>query len=224
MINNNNSNLIIPSDEINNTNLDLFKNIINDKESSYLKNDNKLIEKNKVIENKNIDKQFKKLDFNKIYNTTFGIINIGLTCYINSVIQILIHTYTFLENFKDKVHIIEKNNNTTSYYFYKMLSEIHKNNNSNVIDISEFINFFKNIHPNFGGINQFDSSEFLRVLLEDINAELNEASKGINHILLENDNNKNKLILSKEYKQNFFDKESSIISKYFYSQTISIYS
>ena len=71
-----------------------------------------------------------------------------------------------------------------------MLSEIHKNNNSNVIDISEFINFFKNIHPNFGGINQFDDSEFLRVLLEDINTELNEASKGINHILLENDNKK----------------------------------
>ena len=81
--------------------------------------------------------------------------------------------------------------------------------------ISEFINFIKNIHPNFGGINQFDSSEFLRVLLEDINAELNEASKGINHILLENDNNKNKLILSKEYKQNFFEKESSIISNIF---------
>ena len=53
---------------------------------------------------------------------------------------------------------------------------------------------------------------------------MNEVNKGINHILLENDNNKNKLILSKEYKQNFFDKESSIISKYFHSQTISIYS
>ena len=48
-----------------------------------------------------------------------------------------------------------------------MLSEIHKNNNSNIIDISVLINFFKNIHSVFGGIKLLDAAEFLRILLED---------------------------------------------------------
>ena len=60
--------------------------------------------------------------------------------------------------------------------------------------------------------------------MEDISTDLNEATKGKNHIILENDNEKNKLLLSKEYKENFYDNESSIISKNFYSQMISIYS
>ena len=87
------------------------------------------------------------MDFKKLYKKTFGIINIGLTCYINSVIQVLFHTYLFLEKFLEKLPKIEKNHSSTSYYFYKMLCEINKNNNLNVIDISDFINFFKNIHP-----------------------------------------------------------------------------
>ena len=49
LINNNNSNLIIYSDEINNTNLDLYKIIKNDKESSYLKNYNIFIDKKKLL-------------------------------------------------------------------------------------------------------------------------------------------------------------------------------
>ena len=146
-----------------------------------------------------------------MYKSTFGIINIGLTCYINSVIQVLIHTSSFLEKFLEKFQTIKKNHNSTSYYFYKMLCEINNNDNLNVIDISNFIIIFKNIHPTFSGINQFDATEFLRVLLEDIT-------------ILENDNKKNQLLLSKEYKENFYDNESSIISKNFYSQMISIYS
>ena len=60
--------------------------------------------------------------------------------------------------------------------------------------------------------------------MEDISSDLNEATRGKNHVILENDNEKNKLILSKEYKENFYGNESSIISKNFYSQVVSIYS
>ena len=119
----------------------------------------------------------------------------------NSVIQVLIHTSSFLEKFSEKFQSIKKNHNSTSYYFYKMLCEINNNDNLNVIDISNFITFFKNTYSTFGGINQFDASEFLRVLLEDISTDLNEATKGKNHIILENDNEKNQLSLPKEYKK-----------------------
>ena len=40
---------------------------------------------------------------------------------------------------------------------------------------------------------------------------MNEANNVKGYSLLESDKKKNKLILSKEYKENFFEKESSII-------------
>ena len=106
------------------------------------------------------------MDYIKLYKKIHGIIYIGLTCYINSLVQVLIHTYSFLEYFINKIEIIVKNKISISYYFYKMVCNIYKNNNLKVIDINDFIIFFKDIHPAFGGINQFDSSEFLRVLLK----------------------------------------------------------
>ena len=102
------------------------------------------------------------------------------------------HFFIFGKIFR-KISNNKKKHNSTSYYFYKMLCEINNNDNLNVIDISNFITFFKNIHPTFSGINQFDASEFLRVLLEDISTDLNEATKGKSHTTLENDNEKNKL-------------------------------
>ena len=60
-----------------------------------MKNYNKLIDKKKVIENKNIYNELKKLDFDKIYNITFGIINIGLSCYIFSNSNFNSYIYIF---------------------------------------------------------------------------------------------------------------------------------
>ena len=183
------------------------------------------MKKKNKIENDRINNiNNEKLDHTQINNSLFGIINIGLTCYINSVIQIILHTELFLEKFLEKSQIITKNKNSTSFYIYKILCNIFKNKNLKVIDIRDFIHFLKNFHPIFGGINQCDALEFLRVLLEDISTELNEVKKSKNHILLDNDNNKTKLTLCQEYKKNFLEKESSIISNNFYSQIISIYS
>ena len=124
--------------------------------------------------------------------------------------QVLIHSKLFLENFLDKSQIIKKSKNNTSYYFYNILYNIHKNKNLKVIDIREYINFFKNIHLIFGGIKQCDTSEFLRVLLEDISTELNEINNIKSHIILENDHDKKKILLPEEYRKTSCEKESSI--------------
>ena len=67
-----------------------------------------------------------------------------------------------------------------------MLYNIYKKNNLKINDITDFIIFFKNIHPAFIGINQFDASEFLRVLLEDICTDLDDAIIRNIYIILEN--------------------------------------
>ena len=61
-------------------------------------------------------------------------------------------------------------------------------------------------------------------LLEDFNSELNEISIIPKYKILENDENKDKLILSKEFEKNFLNRENFIIIKIFYSQLISSYS
>ena len=164
-------------------------------------------EKKNQIENDRINNiNNEKLDHTQINNSLFGIINIGLTCYINSVIQIILHSELFLEKFLEKSQIITKNKNSTSFYIYKILCNIFKNKNLKVIDIRDFIHFFKNFHPIFGGINQCDALEFLRVLLEDISTELNEVKKSKNHILLDNDNSKTKKHYVKNKRKIFWRK------------------
>lgn len=111
-----------------------------------------------------------------------------------------------------------------AYIFYKMIYGIFINSNSNIIDITDFILAFKKNHPVYGGNIQNDSSEFLRVLLEDFTNDLNESNMYNKHVLLENDINKTKLRLSKDYKENFFAREYSIISNNFYIQMMTIYS
>ena len=64
----------------------------------------------------------------------------------------------------------------------------------------------------------------MRKLLEDFNSELNEISIIPKYKILENDENKDKLILSKEFEKNFLNRENFIIIKIFYSQLISSYS
>ena len=54
---------------------------------------------------------------------------------------------------------------------------------------------------------QFDDAEFMRVLLEDINSDLNEITMIKNHLIVENDIDKSKLIVSKEYKKIFLKRK-----------------
>ena len=88
------------------------------------------------------------------------------------------------------------------------------------MDIGSFICLFRLKHPEYGINLQNDTQEFLRVLLQDINIELNENKRNINYHQIYYNDQLSKKDLSKEY-FNYFNKiENSIITKLFYSQII----
>ena len=180
---------------------------------------NLFIESNLNIENEII---FKKLPDNE---NQIGIINIGNSCYINSIIQILLHTPIFIDEFIIHKEQIKKMPMSTSYNFLQIYDNIKKANDykNKEIDISFFIYFFSLKHPQFKLYEQQDSIEFFRVFSEDINTELNKSKKftAYQEIIYSNDNNK--IIMSKEFDKKFREKENSIISENFYSQLLTSY-
>ena len=79
------------------------------------------------------------------------IINIGNSCYINSIIQILLHTPIFIEEFIMLIEEIKKMPMPTSYNFLQIYHNIKNNNDykNKEIDISLCIYFFSLKHPQF---------------------------------------------------------------------------
>ena len=148
----------------------------------------------------------------------------GASCYINSCIQILIHLEIFMKALNTKIEDIKNKKLSISYKFYNVC--IDYLNNSNIdkkfIDISYFVNYFSNKHPEYSGELQSDALEFIRLLLDDISLDLNGSKIKYSHTILSNDD-KNKLIRYKEFIDLFNSKEKSIVTELFYPVTITTY-
>ena len=164
-------------------------------------------------------------DYKKIFLTGVGIINLGNTCFINSCLQVLIHCKLFIENFFNKSNIITKETTPISYEFLLICIAMldRKKNEESYIDISFFKQAFGIKHKTFKGFTQNDSQEFCRVFLDDLSTELNEAKNKNIYKALTNTEGKNKIERDKEFDLNFKEREKSIITELFYSQTINTF-
>ena len=182
----------------------------------------KKLEKSKKLEDK-VDKKEIKQQINN--ENLIGIINIGNSCYINSIIQVLIHTPIFINEFLNNKEEIKKMPITTSYNFLQIYDNIikAKDYKNKEVDISSFIYFFSLKHPQFKPNEQQDAIEFFRVISEDINTELNKANKKYIYKEIEFSDDNNKIIMSKEFERQINEKENSIISQNFYSQLLNTY-
>ena len=209
----------------NNENILINQNNINEKD-----NLNQLIANNSEEQNINIPPQPIKVilnesDFNNIIYKEIGIINLGNTCFINSILQILIHCPNFIHKFFEKKKLINKEDTPISHYFYEvcyaMVDTI--NTNLNYVDITDFKTAFGEKHPSFKGYVQNDSQEFCRVLLEDINTELNEVKTQSEYKEITNSDKKTKVEKDKEFDLNFKEREKSIITDLFYAQIINTF-
>ena len=168
------------------------------------------------------------LTVDDLYNIIYldvGIINLGNTCFINSCLQVLIHCTLFIYNFFEKRTSIKEKDTPISYNLLKACATMANTvyTKQKYIDITYLKNVFGSKHPQFEGYFQNDSQEFCRVLLEDINTELNEIKNKPIYKTLTNTDRKTKKVRDLEFDKNFSEREKSIITELFYAQIITTY-
>jgi ubiquitin C-terminal hydrolase len=114
-------------------------------------------------------------DPNKIITSKIGLQNLGNTCYMNSLLQILIHCPLFIYKFLDNAPKFFQNGirpTPISHMFYELILNISNEQNTS-FSPSDFKDSFTSLHPEFFGNLEHDTQEFCRFLLQDFNKELN---------------------------------------------------
>ena len=200
-------------------------NLIYVKDKDFILNINDEIKRE--FNNKNLKDNY-NIEINKfsnlidISNLKVGITNIKFSCLVNSCIQILCHNKLFIENLNNNYVNFVNDKNSISFLIYSILIDMNKKNivSNSCIDISKFLYIFGLKHPNFGGYMQQDCQEFIRLLLEDINKELNEIKIKPNYEEIFYSENTTKEKRNLKYYNFYVLKEKSFIVDIFYTQSI----
>ena len=160
-----------------------------------------------------------EINITSIIDSHIGILNIKNNCFINAVLQILIHNAYFINKFLNNK--IKDKDNSISYKLYQIILQMNdKNNLKKFIDISNFLYFFGMKHNYI----QNDGEEFMLLLLEELNNELNDIIIKPNYNEFNYLDNKSKIVLNKEFNEFILNYEKSIIVELFYIQLITKYS
>ena len=156
---------------------------------------------------------------NNISIAKIGLQNLGNTCYMNTTLQILSHTPNFINRLIQNKNIIDYKS-TISKKFFDLINQFIKNSYS--FSPIDFKSSFSMKHRQFAGYDQCDTQEFCRVLLEDINSELNRIKNKPFYKELDT-KNKTKIECDKEYYDLCKLREDSIVIDTFYGQIINIF-
>ena len=221
-----NNNLYIENNDTTNSNdqstkMDNYNN--NEQQNTELNKDNN--KENNQNQTQVKPRRLTNKDFINIVYKEIGMINLGNTCYINSCLQVLIHCNLFIYKFFNKYSKINQEETPISFHLFKICAEMMNTVNTleKSINIAHFKNAFGMKHQIFQGFSQNDSQEFCRILLEDLNDELNEVKNKPLYRELTNSDRKDKITREREFNQNFKDREKSIITDLFYGQIITTY-
>ena len=158
-------------------------------------------------------------ELNSIVTSQVGLSNLGNTCFMNTCLQNLIHSEDFIKRLLSKKSSISRST-PISYYFLELCKELAYS--SRAVSPVKFKEKFGQKHHLFAGYGQNDTQEFCRVLLEDMNSELNEVRKKNPYIELKT-SGKSKIQCDKEFDENFRGRENSIVMDSFYAQIINIF-
>lgn len=162
-----------------------------------------------------------KNELNLILSSKVGLTNLGNTCFMNTCLQNLIHSEDFIRRLLGKEQSIGKYTPIT-LKFLNLCKEMEYASGRQSVTPSEFKQKFGSKHSLFRGYGQNDTQEFCRILLEDMNRELNEVKHKAPYKELTTVN-KAKIVCDREFDELFRSRESSIILDSFYGQIINIF-
>ena len=121
---------------------------------------------------------------NKLLKSEVGLYNAGGSCYMASIIQILIHSKKFLDIF---LNIEFKDSNSLSYLFYNFIKKIAISDSS--IEIKSFANKFNEFNYKFNGYHGNNPmtffNEFIKKLAEESNENILNLFKGRKTIIFD---------------------------------------
>ena len=118
---------------------------------------------------------------NSISNKIFGFRNLGNTCFLNSSLQILIHSPLFIRAFLEDLKKLKPSNNTLVYEFFNLIMNI-KSLNSEVFSPEKLISLFLKKCNLFSLGEQSDSQRFYRNLATIFDKELGSNNTCIKEI------------------------------------------
>ena len=164
------------------------------------------------------DEKFKK---DKIIKSKIGLNNAGESCYMASIIQILIHLEKFLDS-------LEKNYTKNKLYpaFCKFLKKLDVDlkksktyYNYDYIEIQDIANIYHSINHKFKGTEGNNPMTFFNEFISDLNKNILSLFEGKKEVkLIENNENKN---IIEKTEENFIfylitlDKNNKNINSYF---------
>ena len=129
-----------------------------------MKKDKAIIEKEPMNDK---DFMIKKLSESKI-----GFYNAGGSCYMASIIQILIHSKIFLDKFLSKEY---KNKNSFSSTFLDFLKKLENSDKS--IEIKYLANDYNYINSKFKGNTGNNPIKFFTEFIKELSKDNNEVEK-----------------------------------------------
>ena len=145
----------------------------------------------------------------------------GDTDYMNACLQNLIHSKYFIRELLSKRSIINESKTPITKEFLNLCEKMSISETSS-IEPSDFRNIFCKKNKEFWKYAQFDSIEFCRYLLGEINCELNEIKVKTPYKLLSTFG-KSKIQCFNEFWQLYVSNEYSIVVESFYGLIINIF-
>lgn len=113
----------------------------------------------------------------------FGLKNLGNTCFLNSSLQIIIHSPIFIEKFLEDISKIKPNDNSMAYEFFNFIMNIaYKDQKS--FSPHKFISRFTKKSDMFSLGQQSDSQRFYRNFLTILENELGSDNTCIKNTFL----------------------------------------
>ena len=109
---------------------------------------------------------------NKLLESKIGLINAGGSCYMASIIQILIHSRLFLEQFYNNK---KNDNNYLSEQFLNFIQNIARSvDSNNSIQIKDFANKYNKLNNKFRGDKGNNPMTFFTDFIKKLSEETNE--------------------------------------------------